>query len=243
MSYLIISSCILFFALAHLFSALSLFARIAGKLSSKPYLSQSLEKILQLLSMVCIALFAPLLAFVTESVYSTEHYLLMVALSQTFSAILLVYAYRYRVKILIWMHSGMSAFEHKSHILMELYRSLKTQTTSKIIIDENAVSRKCKYFVSGLGSNIFLASGFFVGFYLASLYPDQRLTLAQLAVFIHGLGAVIQSLYADPALGRSLDNSERTFWWSAFFSYYWGRLSAYFVLAIIFFVLFLLKNY
>jgi len=240
--YLLIFLCVIFFALAHFFNAISLFARVSGKLANRPYLSQALEKIAQIFSMGFIILFAPLLAFITESLFSTKNYLLLVTLSQSVSGILLAWIYFWRFKLLSRLNYAMFSFQSKKHFLLEIFRSFRSRIHEKSGLEGIESSTKYKYFLSGFCINIFLASGFFSAFYFASLYPEYRLTLSQLAAFIHGIGALIQGLYADPALGRTFDSAQKPEWWSAFLSYFWGKWFAFVVLTSFFFLLYLLQT-
>ncbi|WVN42081.1 hypothetical protein AOB54_01490 [beta proteobacterium MWH-UniP1] len=233
--YILILLCIAFFSLAHFFSAASLFARIAGKLTQKPFLSQSLEKISQLVSIIFLTLFAPILGYITESVFSTKNYLLMVTLAQAGVCILLGLLYLLRFQILSWLDSAITLSQTSKHVWLTILRYARVSPSRKSGLEGVLVVNKSKYFWVGFFLNLFLASGFFIAFYFASLIPDYRLTLSQLYMLIHGFGTLIQAFYADPALGRSLDNTNKEEWWPCFLSYYKGRWFAHLFLACVFF--------
>ena len=117
-------------------------------------------------------------------------------------------------------------------ILSTLRNGLVHQAQNPPVWTISLVTKKRKkYFLSASVAYMPATSGFFIGFFLALLFPENRLAFAQSAVFIHGMGIVMLSLYVWPPLSSALDASENPeVWTPAVVSYMLGRLSTYLVL-------------
>lgn len=241
-NYIIISLCILFFGLAHFFVNLGIFFRIAGGSSKSPYISHSIEKFFQLISTACLAVFTPCLAFITEAVFSTENYILLVCISQLFSFLLVGFLIICRGGILNWASLFIDISTNDRHFYLRVFSSFiaNLDLLPSKIFNYRKVSGR--FLFIGFLISSFSGSGFFVAFFLASIYPDYRLTLSQTAIIIHGIGIVLQSLYADPALARVQETKSSTDWEYFFVSYLLGRSLAFFGATVISGAIFLFIN-
>lgn len=232
-NYLIILLCILFFGLAHFFVNLGIFFRIAGSRSKAPYISHSIEKFFQLVSTACLAVFTPSLAFITEAIFSTQNYILLVCIAQFFSFLLVGFLIISRDSILSWALLFIDISTHDRHFYLRVFSSFVAHLDlfSSKVFNYRKVSGR--FLLIGFLISFFSGSGFFAAFFLASIYPDYRLTLSQSAIVIHGFGILLQSLYADPALARIQETKSSTDWEYFFISYLLGRSLAFFVATVI----------
>jgi hypothetical protein len=232
-NYIVISLCILFFALAHFFVNLGIFFRIAGGCSKAPYIAHSIEKFFQLVSTACLAVFTPSLAFITEAVFSTKNYILLVCISQLFAFFLVGFLLICRDSILSWALLLIDISIHDRHFYLRVFSSFVGNIDLFISKIFNYRKFSGRFFLIGFLISFFSGSGFFTAFFLASIYPDYRLTLSQSAIIIHGVGIVLQSLYADPALARIQETKSSSDWQNFFISYLLGRCLAFFAAAVI----------
>lgn len=227
----------MFFASGHIFGTLALLARISGVLTNKPYIAHSIEKIVALIGLLCLSLFVPILAYLTETIFSSDNIIFLCAISQTFTFFSIFFIYKIRHKLIDYFSKCGSAYQTDRHIFRASLAALKLKIRTPI-----APIRRFNFRIAcvGLVSNVFLASGFFFGFYWASVHADQRLTISQTSIFINGIGTLITSLYGDSALARNLENEKAHFSWTeTLSSYLSGRLIGYAVVALISFVIFI----
>ena len=87
-----------------------------------------------------------------------------------------------------------------------------------------------------------MVTGYFTGFMLAVLYPENRLTLSQFTTIFHGFGVVIFAFYLDPMLSRSIDSyADDATWLRNVYSILLGRALSYFVVIILISIFLLFK--
>jgi hypothetical protein len=250
LNFYIIILCVLFFGIAHFFVSLGILSRFAGPASKNTYSAHSIEKVFLLISSMCIACFAPLLAFLTERILSIEKYILLVIFSQIFALLLTLqlilfknYYIRYVLLLIeeskINVHFYLKIFS----ILFDLKNIFKgfNDKAVKSGLDYNydiKFKMHLNFFAIGFIINLFSSSGFFIAFFLASNFPDHKLTLAQSAVIIHGIGQVLQSLFADTALARAAEVLPFNNLHRSFDSYLAGRCVSFIFIALLFGVLY-----
>ena len=237
--FLIIAASILSFGMIHLFVSLGIFFRISGLFSGNIYTSHSLEKFFLLISYLWIALFTPLLAFLTEILFSTRNFILLVILSQFFTFLILLILIVFRSSIFSWACLACELSKNNRHFYFKIIPSFFYPRD--ILFEFNRfdiIKINHRFFIIGLLINIFAGSGFFIAFFLASSFPGYRWTFSQSAIFIHGFGVILQSLYADPALARMAENTDTSDWQDSFVSYLFGRCIAFLFMSFIFFILY-----
>lgn len=237
MNYLIIISAIIFFGFAHFIVAMGLFIRFAGNYTKNIYLAHSLERVLQLSSSISLAIFVPLIAFTVEKIFSTKNFITMALLSQFFAASLIFLLIIFRRELFTRSINVLdkSKYKNNKHIVLIVFyffHRFSKKHNSNICFEIKKIH--LKFFYIGFLISFFLGSGFFFSFFLASSYPEYRLTLSQSAIFIHGMGSILQILYADPILGNIIEDKKRLDWWSAFISYLLGKFFAHTIIGIIF---------
>lgn len=236
--YLLIFLAIVFFACGHIFGTLAILARTSGIVKNRPYLAHSIEKIVALIGLLCLSFFVPILAYLTETIFSAENIIFLCATSQTFTFLSVFLLYLLRYKLIDYFSRLGAAYQINRHIFKASLSALKLSIGSMPIPSKPRYNLKIA--LVGLIANIFLASGFFVGFYFAGLHSDQRLTISQASIFINGVGTVITNLYGDSALARNLDSQDPHFSWSeTLSSYLVGRMIGHAVVALISYLIFL----
>ena len=239
-AYLIIAICIVSFGMIHFFISLGIFFRIAGLLSGNVYTSHSLEKFFLLISSFWVALFTPMLAFLTEVIFSTQNFILLVVLSQLFAFLLLLSLIVFRSSIISWAGAAIEFSKNNRHFYLKIVPSFFQSRNNTFAFNRLVLIKfNLRFFVIGFLINIFSGSGFFIAFFLASSFPDYRLTFSQSAIFIHGFGIILQSLYADPALARVAESADVNDWQHSFISYLLGRCIAFISMAFIFLFVYL----
>lgn len=235
LNHLLIAICILSFAAAQFLYCLGVLVKVAGTISKKKYTANSIENIIGNLSNLFAAIFLPSLAYLVESELSLQPYLTLVAIAFLTTAILCAIMLL-NINLLVRLFIRVIAnYETKRSMPRAILSTLKgglvhqTQHPPEWTISLVAKKRK-KYFFSAFVAYMPATSGFFIAFFLALSFPENRLAFAQSAIFIHGLGIVMLSLYVWPPLSSALDASENTeVWTPAVVSYMLGRLSTYLV--------------
>ena len=235
-NHLLIVICIVSFATAQFFYCLGVLVKVAGTISKKKYTASSIENIVNNLSNLFAAIFLPSLAYLVESEFSLQPYLTLVAIAYLATAILcavMLLNINLLVRLFIQIIANYETNRSMPRAILSTFRGglvYQTQTPPEWTISLVTKKRK-KYFFSAFVAYLPATSGFFVAFFLALLFPENRLAFAQAAVFIHGIGIVMLSLYVWPPLSSALDASENTeVWTPAVVSYMLGRLSTYLVL-------------
>jgi len=235
-AYIIIAASILSFGMIHLFVSLGIFFRISGLFSGNVYTSHSLERFFLLISSLWIALFTPMLAFLTEVLFSTRNFIYLAILSQLFTFLLLLVLLVFRSSIFSWACVACEFSKNNRHFYLKIIPSFFYPRASLFEFNRFVIIKlNLRFLIIGLLINIFAGSGFFIAFFLASSFPDYRLTFSQSAIFIHGFAVILQSLYADPALARIAENTDSNDWQDPFVSYLFGRCIAFLFMSFIFF--------
>jgi hypothetical protein len=239
-TYYIIGVCILSFGLIHFFVSIGIFFRMAGLLAGSSYASHALEKFFLLISSVFIAIFAPLLAFLTEAVFSVQNFILLIVLSQFLAFILLSFTLIFRGFLISWAVLVIESLKNNRHFYLGIF-PLLIKINNYHFKFNNLKSTKIhfRFLMTGFLINIFSGSGFFIAFLMSNGFPEYRLTLSQSAIFIHGIGLVLQSLYADPALARLAEINNSNDWQNSFISYIWGKCLSFFFMAFLFLLIYL----
>lgn len=230
--YLLIFLSVLFFSLGHVFGTLAILARTSGIIQNKPYIAHSIEKIVAMIGLLCLATFVPITAYLTETVFSTNNIIFLCAVCQTVAFIMMAFLYAKKYRLINFFANCGIAYEHDRHIFRAAYVG---GTFSELNLNVTSNSRfNLRLACIGLVANLFLASGFFVGFYLAGIFSDNRLTLSQASIFLNGIGTLITNLYGDSALARKLERSDSYYSWSeTLSSYLAGRLIGHALIALI----------
>jgi len=242
--FVIIAASILSFGMIHFFVSLGIFFRISGLFSRNIYTSHSLERFFLLISSFWIALFTPLLAFLTEVLFSTKNFIFLVILSQLFAFLLLLVLIVFRSSIFSWACVACEFSKNNRHFYFKIIPSFFYPRDILFEFNRFEITKfNFRFLIIGLLINIFAGSGFFIAFFLASSFPDYRLTFSQSAIFIHGFAVILQSLYADPALARLAENTNANNWQDSFVSYLFGRCIAFLFTSFIFYFIYLEFKY
>ena len=203
-------------------------------------MSHALEKYLQLGSVLFLSVFVPLLAYITESLFSTNNYIILVILALNLSGLFTLAALFLGPFIFSW---ASELLENGARAPENLIKFARTSWNLKFKRGAD-FSERLKYqnlhrnfFLIGAAINFFLGSGFFVAYYFASVFPEYRLTIAQLSIVIHGIGTLLQTIIAEPRIAIIMDDSGREDWRYAVESFILGKGAAFFIIAFVFLVI------
>jgi hypothetical protein len=218
------------YALMHTIEITSIGSRVAGRLKKRVALGTTLQQSIKTISVFLLVPFLPALGFLVESGINIDDYIMLFLLSFALSfiaSITIIYKlnrvqnffqkvfinYKSRtIPVALWK----SFFNNKMNFDSE---HCEPFSFNKVVIKKTLVS-----FIAYL----FLTTGFFIAFFLAILYPENRLTLSQFTATFHGLGAVIFAFYIDPMLSRSIDTMEnKEAWIKNIYSILVGRSLSY----------------
>jgi hypothetical protein len=241
LDYLLIFICVGCYTLGHAFAAIALLTRLAGRNANEPYLFHAVEKMVSLFGLIFLSIFTPVLAYITEIIFSTPNFIFLVIISQASAFFVVGAVFLYRKIFYKFLFGLANAYRKSTHIWVALW-GLKNTKVEGIESSEKGDGFALNFMFVGFISNIFLASGFFLAFYFASLYPQYRLSISQTAVVINGIGMSIQVLYGDPALARYLKLETDSKLWKNFSSYYFGRLAAHVTVIFIFIIIYAMRT-
>tara|TARA_B100000795_G_C22758454_1_gene422530 strand:+ start:230 stop:946 length:717 start_codon:yes stop_codon:yes gene_type:complete len=218
------------YALMHTIEIASIGSRVAGRLKKRVALGTTLQQSIKTISVFLLVPFLPALGFLVESGILIDDYIMLFLLSFVLSfiaSITMIYKlnrvqnffqkvfinYKSRtIPVALWK----SFFKNKMNFDSE---HCEPFSFNKVVIKKTLVS-----FIAYL----FLTTGFFIAFFLAILYPENRLTLSQFTATFHGFGAVIFAFYIDPMLSRSIDTMEnKEAWIKNIYSILVGRSLSY----------------
>ena len=237
---------ILGFVLMHTVQIHAFGSRAAGRITKRVALGTTLTETIIKSTGFLLILFLPTLAYLVESGISIYDYIILVIVAY-------ILTFLVSIIMIIKLNSLQKFYQvvfHKYNentIPIALFKSLiakKTDFNGKACKDftfELPIFKKT--LVSSI-AYIFLVTGYFTGFMLAVLYPENRLTLSQFTTVVHGFGVVIFAVYLDPMLSRSIDSySDDTTWLRNFYSILLGRILSYFVVFILLSIFILFKFY
>ena len=217
----------------HAIEIFSFGAYVAGRITKGVGLGVTIPRSMFAVSDLLKIFFLPSLAFIVESGITINNYLILVIVSFFVTFIASIVG-------IIRLNSNQKFYQvvfHKyneTNIIKALFSALVSKNNDfdlkncddfsfeKVILNKTLVS---------ILAYIFLISGFFVAFMLALLFPENRLTFSQLAIFFHGFGTIILAFYLDPILSKSIDsNSSDLNWLKNIYSILLGRAISYLIM-------------
>ncbi len=228
----------------HAIEIASFATRVAGRTSNRVALGTTLQQTIYTTSRFLLIPFLPMLGFLVESGILVDTYLKLVLCAFLLTLLLAII-------VIIKLNSIQQFFQ----IVFEKY----TEDTIPIAIvksffnnDTIVETKKCENFslnkivvkktLVSLVAYLFLTTGFFIAFFLAIIFPENRLTMSQFTATFHGLGAVIFAFYLDPMLSRSIDSSkDEESWIKNVYSILVGRALSYFVIILLLILYFLIE--
>jgi hypothetical protein len=237
---------LLSFSLMHAIEIASFATRVAGRASNRVALGTTLQQTIYTASRFLLIPFLPMLGFIVEAGILVDTYLKLVLF-----AFLLTFLMS--IIVIIKLNSIQQFFQ----IVFKKY----TENTIPIAViksfsnnNSTIVTTKCENFslnqivfrktLVSVVAYLFLTTGFFVAFFLAIIFPENRLTMNQFTTTFHGLGAVIFAFYLDPMLSRSIDLSgDEESWIKNVYSILFGRELSYFVIILLLILYFLIKRF
>ena len=228
----------------HVIEMASIGSRVAGRIKKRVALGTTLQQSIKTASVFLLVPFLPTLGYLVESGISVETYLQIV-----FFAFFL--SFLFSILMIIKLNTLQSFFQ----VVFNKY----TLNTIPIAIVKSfiykgldQISAKCRVFsfdkiiikktLVSLLAYLFLITGFFIAFFLAIIFPENRLTMSQFTATFHGFGAVIFAFYLDPMLSRSIDALENDeAWLKNVYSILLGRALSYFCVTLLLMLYFLYK--
>ena len=219
-NHLLIAMAIASYVLSHLIFSLNLPVQIAGVINKSKATASSVEHITAMAATFFTALFLPTVPYLVEQELSTEPFLLIISLSFLLS-FCATFILRQNLEFFVgYFTTVISAFSsHRSMPAALLLRGKNFTDVRKNIIwvrQQLKPTKKIfalKYFLASMAATIPVSSGFFISFYLALQFSENRLFFSQLSIFIHGIGQIFMALYVVPAIMGNFDSSDSSVDW------------------------------
>ena len=242
----IILGCIVvlsFFSM-HFIEMTSFGSRVAGRVVNRVALGTTLQLSIFTLSRAFLIPFLPVLGYLVETEILKQDYLILAISSYLLTLVFSIVILLKMNKFQLFFQKIFINYDNSSIPKAFIKTLLNYDTNYELKAFENFSYDRVivkKTFVSSI-AYLFLISGFYIAFFLAIIYPDNRLTLTQFTASFHGVGAIIVATYIDPMLSRSIDiNDDQKSWINNIYSILLGRVLSY-VLIIFLLLLFLLIN-
>ena len=217
------------FSLLQIIEVFSFSSRVAGKYKNSMALGYTLQQAFFTASRGLLLLFLPSIAFLVESKISVQDYSLTSSLSLFISAVASFW-------LLIKLNSSQLFFQkvifhcQKNRVPKSVYLAL-FQNNSDLInvyVTFNIKKINFKKFLTSFFAYFFLSSGFFLVFFLASIFSEYRLTLSQITPLFHGIGAILVAFYLDPMLSKSIDvENDSVLWLRNIYTVIFGRVVSF----------------
>jgi hypothetical protein len=212
---ILIITLIISFAFAHFFNYLTYFSRISGKIIEYSLVGTSLSKIIEGMSIVCLLIFAPSIAYLIEtSLLQIKTFLFTFFISFSLAALLMFFAFLKR-KFLVLLLSKILLvhIKQKKNILISFFYfnkyNFKHNHKYKLrFLVKNKFKINKKVFILSTIAYLFISSGMLIGYSLAIIFIDIRLTLISIIMYIHLFGSLILLLMIDPILNKHIDKLE-----------------------------------
>ncbi|MDA7587009.1 DUF2837 family protein [Alphaproteobacteria bacterium] len=195
LNHFLISLAVISYGMSQFLFSLTFSIQIAGVLNQSKNTAASFENIMNIGSTAMMAAFLPAITYLVEQELSLKPYLLIVAISLNLSFFCHILLRRNLAFITAYFLTVIRAYQRersmpKAMLLVGVQRSDFKTSSIEASGSLNQIKDQfsLKYFLASFVFTIPIASGVFISFLFALLFPDNRLLLSQTSILIHGFG-------------------------------------------------------
>jgi len=235
--------CFLMYISMQLLETVSFSSKIAGKLSKRLSLGVTVQHTIYQSSRIPLPFLLIGLSFVVETGIEISFFLQFASLSLFGVFVVTLYTLRNVNNYQIFFQKVFDNVQKNTlpkAIFKTFFEKKDYNDTIQFEEDFSIKNLNFKKTIAACFAYIFLSTGFFISFSLAIVFNDYRMTVSQLTTAMHGIGALFLAYYIDPMFSKSLDlDTNSQVWITNFYSIFIGRLLAYLISSVFFFIFYI----
>lgn len=235
---------ILFFSVPLLYSIMltiefiSAFSRVAGYILAKNAISYTLQNSVMATTRFFSMALLPTLGFLIDKDIDRGLYLSMVLISFFSTGVGSLIVLYFRLEIITFFYSLIENYSKTSRLVYSFYVSFRSDFKNNSI--ENYCNLKEVKPEFSIIFNTFIiytvhSLGIFITFYLALLYPDNKVMITQTTGVINAIGTLLLTLKLEPMLSISIE--KRSNYKELFFNIFITRVLIFMLISPSFFLM------